>query len=293
MRVSLQCLIVVSSLAIAATAHAEPTQTVVPISEAAHPPQARNIYSGNYLVIGVGVANVPTFEGGRERGIYPAAGLMARYRGISIRSRGMGVAFDILHKPDYGRIGFSFGPVVRWRGSGGGRMRDPVLAQLGKRRGNVEAGINAGVHVKHVFNHYDSLNLGVDMRWDASRGTGGRVISVGPSYFTPVSKRQVVGLSGTMDFVNHPYSSGSYGITPAGSAASGLQPYAARSGLKSIGFKTYTAYDLDGNIANGGFAVGAAIGYTLLTGSAADSPITRVRGRRSGLLLAAGIGYAF
>ncbi|MBU6267309.1 MAG: MipA/OmpV family protein [Sphingomonadales bacterium] len=275
---------------LAVPAAAEPAQTVVPLTLPIEAP--KDIYRGNYLVLGVGAANVPIYEGGRQRGIYPAFGIMARYRRIAVRSRGLGLAFDVLRKPATGKVAFSLGPVIRWRGGGGGRMRDPVLARLGRGQGNLEAGINAGVQVRHVLNAYDSFSLGIDVRRDVSSGRGGQVVSIGPGYFTPVSKAQVVGLSMSADFIDSAYSRRSYGITSAGALASGLPAYQAHAGLKSVGFKAYTAYDLDGNLRDGGFAVGAAVGYTVLAGAATSSPIIQ-RGRRGGLLLAAGIGYAF
>jgi outer membrane protein len=138
-----------------------------------------------------------------------------------------------------------------------------------------------------------SANLQVDVRWDATTHTGSRIVSVGPSYFTPVSKAQVVGVSGSLDFVNSAYSNRSYGVSTAASAASGLRTYTAHAGLKSVAFRAFTAYDLSGDLRNGGFAVGAGVGYTILTGSASDSPIIQARGRHNSVQVAAGFGYAF
>ncbi len=257
------------------------------------PKPERNIYKGNYLIIGLGVANMPTFEGSKNQGIFPAAGIMGRYHGISINPRTAGVAIDLVKDPEDSRIGFTFGPVIRWRAGRGSNAKDAVLASLGRVKGNLELGVTAGIQIKKLTNGYDSLSLGVDVRWDATGKSGSRVISIGPSYFTPVSKRQIVGLSSSFDFVNHHYSNLNFGVSNTASAASGLPVYGGRSGLKSIGVKAFTAFDLDGDLRNGGFAVGLGVGYTMLQGSAAQSPITVMRGKRNRFNLAAGLAYAF
>jgi outer membrane scaffolding protein for murein synthesis (MipA/OmpV family) len=267
-------------------------QAAAPFTYTVNSAPVRNIYAGNFVVVGVGVANVVNFEGTRKRGLYPAAGFIGRYGRIGFRSRGVGVAFDGLKKPKNSRISFSLGPVFHWRG-GVSRTKDAVLSKLGDpARGYLEGGVTSGIQLKHVLDTYDTLSFGMDVRWDITRGTGGRDISFGPTYFTPVSKAQVIGLSASADVVNDAYNS-RYTITGSNSTASGLDPYNAHGGLKNVSVKAYTAYDLGGDLRNGGFAVGAAAGYTWLLGSAADSPIITLRGRHGGFMVAAGIGYGF
>lgn len=294
MRRSVVFLVASAALVAATPAEAEQVQGAISLgSNDAAPKPARNIYKGNYLIISLGVANMPTFEGSRNQGLFPAAGIMGRYHGINISPRTAGVAIDLLKDPDNSRIGFSFGPVIRWRAGRTPSAKDTVLSSLGRVKGNLELGVTAGIQIKKLTNGYDSLSLGVDVRWDATGKSGSRVISVGPSYFTPVSKRQIVGISTSLDFVNRRYSNLNYGVSGAASAASGLPIYGGRSGLKSIGVKAFTAYDLDGDLRNGGFSVGVGVGYTMLQGGAAQSPIIAMHGRRNHINLAAGLAYAF
>jgi len=264
---------------------------VAGISAPETPP--RSIYSGNYFIVGAGIANLPQIEGRPGRGIYPAVAVMGRYHGITINPRAAGIAIDLIQDPKDSRLGISFGPVVRWRAGRSGKAKDQIIASLGRIRGDVEAGVTAGFQIKRLANQYDSLSIGGDIRWDASNGTGSRIIAVGPSYFTPVSKAQVVGLSATFDFVNRRYAHRTYGVTPSGSTASGLPEFNGRQGLRSIGFKAYTAYDLDSDLRNGGFAVGLGVGYSVLMGSAAKSPIIQTNGRRNAFQFITGVAYAF
>jgi outer membrane scaffolding protein for murein synthesis (MipA/OmpV family) len=264
-----------------------------PAAVASAPKPARNIYNGNFLIIGLGVANMPTFEGSRSTGIFPAAGIMGRYHGININPRTAGIAIDLIKDPADSRIGFSLGPVIRWRAGRSANLKDVVVASLGRVKGNVELGVTAGIQLKHITNNYDSLSFGVDVRWDATGKSGSRVISFGPSYFTPVSKAQIIGISASVDFVNHKYSNLNYGVTTVGSTASGLPVFAGRAGMKSVGLKAFTAYDLSGDLRDGGFSIGLGVGYTMLAGSAAQSPIVALRGRRNRFNFAAGVAYAF
>ena len=82
-------------------------------------------------------------------------------------------------------------------------------------------------------------------------------------------------------------------MTPAGSAASGLPVYRAKGGWKNWNSRFVAAYDLDGDLRNGGWAVGAAVSYTRLRGSAAKTPITALRGSRDQWLGALGLAYTF
>ena len=51
--------------------------------------------------------------------------------------------------------------------------------------------------------------------------------------------------------------------------------------------------NLDGNFLDGGFAIGAGVEYSRLQGSAADTPLTAIRGQRGQLVVGAGLSYTF
>jgi outer membrane scaffolding protein for murein synthesis (MipA/OmpV family) len=89
------------------------------------------------------------------------------------------------------------------------------------------------------------------------------------------------------------YARYNYSISPAQSAASGLPAYRAKGGFKEASAGAFTGIDLDGNLLNGGFALGAGVLYSRLYGSAAKTPITRDRGSRSQWIAGGGIAYVF
>jgi outer membrane scaffolding protein for murein synthesis (MipA/OmpV family) len=84
-----------------------------------------------------------------------------------------------------------------------------------------------------------------------------------------------------------------YAIYAAECAASGLPQYTARGGFKEWNVGAFTAVDLGGDFLDGGFAVGAGVQYSRLQGSAAESPIVSLRGKRGQWTVGAGVAYTF
>lgn len=250
-------------------------------------------YSGDYLVIGAGGIVYPDYEGADEYSLGPAAGFRGRVSGISIFSRGIGIGADIMPDITKGRLDLSFGPVVRYRANRSGKVKDQVVRLLPELDSTVEAGFTYGVSLRKLLTPKDSLSVGGDVRWAVKGNRGGRIITTGISYFTPVSRAAAVGVAVGMDHVNRDYADYNYSIDAAGSAASGLPVFQARGGWKNIGGRIYAGYDLDGNLLNGGWGVGAMISYLRLRGSAAETPITSLRGDRGQWMGGIGVGYTF
>lgn len=263
------------------------------ITDPQAPKPERNAFSGDFLTVGAGFVSMPSYEGSDDRTLLPAIGVMGRVGGIGINPRSAGIALDFVPDPPHSRIGISLGPVVRYRNHRAAHVKDPVVASLGKLASTVEAGIAAGVSLKHLLTHHDALSFGADMRWDVSGHGGGRVLTLGTGYYTPVSRGQIIGFGLGADVVSARYADYNFSIDAAGSTASGLPEFHAKGGFKSWSARAFTAFDLNGNLLDGGFAVGAGLGFTRLVASAAASPITSLRGTRNQWLLATGIAYTF
>lgn len=254
---------------------------------------AHSVFEGDFLMVGVGAVGMPDYEGSNDGRIRPAGGLYGRIGGVGINPRAAGVALDFIPDPKGQRVEFSLGPVLRYRANRNGSVTDPVVARLGKLHAIVESGVAVGVTLKGVLNAFDRISVGTDVRWDISGHGGGRVIAPGLTYFTPVSKGQVIGARVGAEFVDDQYANYNYAISPAGSAASGLPQYRAHGGFKEWNLGAFTAFDLDGNFLDGGFALGAGMQYSRLQGSAAETPITSIRGSRSQWYFGGGLAYTF
>ncbi len=250
-------------------------------------------FDGDFLIIAAGGVVLPSYEGADENSILPAAAFAGRVGGIGISPRAAGLALDLVPGKPGARASLGLGPVVRLRMNRSGRIKDPVVAKLGKLHSVIEGGVNVGMTFKRVFNPHDQLSVGTDFRWDISGHGGGGLISPSVTYLTPISRAQVVGILASAEIADQRFASYNYEVTPAGSAASGLPAYAPHGGLKALSVGAFTARDLDGNLLNGGLSIGAGAMYTRLKGSAAETPITALRGKASQWFFAAGLGYTF
>ncbi|MFT4025366.1 MAG: hypothetical protein QM676_00985 [Novosphingobium sp.] len=122
-----------------------------------------SVFSGDFLIVGAGA-------------------VAGRIGGIGINARSFGLALDLIPDADRkGGIGFTLGPVLRYRTNRSGRIVDDVVAKLGKLKGVVEAGVVIGIDAKHVLNPYDSLSFSVDLRWDVSGCGSGLIVAPGLS----------------------------------------------------------------------------------------------------------------
>ncbi|MBU6266178.1 MAG: MipA/OmpV family protein [Sphingomonadales bacterium] len=249
-------------------------------------------YSGNYLVVAAGVASLPEFDGARRRSLTPAAGIMGRVGPVSFSPRPAGIAFNLL--PNHGqRWVLSAGPVFRYQSDRHGKPADPVIAALGTLPATFEAGINASIAYHGLITRADALSLGVDVRWDATGNGAGRIIGASLGYYTPVSRGVLLAGSVFADFVDGDYARFHFGITPAGSLASGLPVYIPHGGTKDVGAQGVMVIDLDGDLLAGGPSLLTGISWNRLQGPAARSPIVRLRGQASQLTYGGGLAYTF
>ncbi len=259
----------------------------------AQPGAEQTAFDGDFLIVAAGAVLLPSYEGADESSILPAAAIAGRVGGIGISPRAAGLALDLVPDKPGAQVSLGLGPVLRLRMNRSGRIKDPVVARLGELRSIIEGGVSASVTIKRVLNPHDQLSIGTDFRWDVSSRGGGGLIAPSVSYLTPLSRAQVVGVLASAEFADQRFASYNYSVSPAGSAVSGLPAYAARGGLKAISFGAFTARDLDANLLNGGLSIGVGAMYTRLKGSAAETPITSIRGKASQWFVAAGLGYTF
>lgn len=250
-------------------------------------------FEGDFLIVGVGLASIPDYEGSNERKTTLAAGVAGRIGGVGINARAAGFSLDFIPDPPGQDFAISLGPVVRYRSNRTGPAADPVVATLPRLPGVVEAGVAGSINLRHLLNAHDVLSIGSDLRWDITGHGGGMIVSPGVSYLTPLSRAQVFGLQFGFNWVNRRYAAFEYGIDAEGGAASGLPQYAGRAGIKDLSLGAFTAYDLNGDLLDGGFALAVGANYQRLQGPAAETPLTAARGRRDQWILAAGLSYTF
>ena len=284
-----------SFVALIFAASAAPTlaQTTPPdAAETANDPQ-QNIFSGDYITIGAGAGYAPSYEGSDDYTVIPAPVIRGSVDGFEFATRGPGLFVDLARDNRQSKVNFIAGPMVRARLNRNSGIEDPVVKLLGKKDVAVELGGSFGVTFSEVLNPFDTVTAQTDILFDVAGAHGGAIVSPSISYATPLSQSIFVTLTASAEWVSDDYADTYYSVTPAGNTASGLPVFQADGGLKSIGVSTLAAYDLSGDVRDGGWGIFALGSYSRLQNDAAATPITSIRGDANQWFGAAGVTYTF
>ncbi len=258
----------------------------------APPPRPETVFDGDFLSIGFGAGYGPSYSGSDDYVIFPLPIVQASVGGIDINPRPAGLAIDFIPDADEG-VSFTGGIAARLRSDRASRIKDPVVESLGELDRAIEVGPTVGVSFPEVLNPYDSLSFNTDIGWDIAGAHGGMAVSPGVTYFTPLSRAMAASLSLGASFIDDDFAEYYYSVTPAQGIASGLPAFQAEGGLESLAANLLLAFDLDGDITNGGLSLVGIGGYSRLMGDAKRTPLTSIRGSADQFLVGLGVGYTF
>lgn len=255
--------------------------------------ESESAFEGDHLTVGLGVGYAPSYDGSDDYQVFPAPALQGSLGGIGLNARSGGIALDFIESEGKA-IDLDLGVAGRIRKNRTSHVGDPVVESAGLLDTAIEVGPSVGLGFSGVLNPYDKLSFALDVRWDVAGAHDGMVIDPTLSYFTPLSRGIAVNLSlsaehgdaGMMDYY--------YSVTPAQSLASGLPAFdASGGGWTKAGATFLVAFDLDGELKNGGFILAVLGGYGRQLGDARRSPFTSVRGTPGQWLGGVGLGYTF
>lgn len=254
--------------------------------------EQKSVFAGDHLSVGLGAGYAPSYEGSDDYVVVPVPLVEGSLGGIVIDPRSGGVGLNFLPVPSHG-VGLNLGIAGHVRLNRTGSTHDPVVDRLGRLRTAVEVGPTAGITIAHVLDPYDRLTFTTDVLWDVAGAHKGMVVDPSVGYLTPLSRGILAALSVSAEYGDDRFADYNYSITPAGAAASGLPVFHARGGFNKVGTWALVAFDLDGNLENGGPAIFVAGGYTRMLGDASRTPLTSIRGSADQWLGAVGVGYTF
>lgn len=260
------------------------------------PPEApakHRIRSGNFLNVGVGAVYNPSYDGSDDMDVSVIPVVQGMVEGVAVVPRPAGLALDFIPDPEGRDIGFALGPVATISSNRANGIMDPVVRAAGKLDTAVELGVSGGTMIYGVRNRTDRISLAADVKWDVAGAHNGMTISPSVSYFTPVSRAAILTVSVSARHVDGDYARYYYSVTPEQGAASGLPLYGAKSGWDKASVGVLAAYDLSGNVRDGGFGLIGIASYSRMLGEGKRTPYTSLRGDPNQWMMAAGIGYTF
>ncbi len=284
-------LLLAGTAAIASPALAQSAVDVAvpPAPDAAAP----SILDGDYVVLGLGAAALPSYEGSDDTIVTAAPFAQGAVSGFDFATRGLGIGVDLIREPKGSKLNVQFGPVLSLNLDRNSRIKDRVVRRLGKIGPAIQGGGYAGLAYSGLLNPFDTLGAQVEVVTDLGDVHKGTLITPSASYGTPLSTAFYALVTVSATHISDNYARRYFGVTPAGALASGLPAFNARGGWKDAGGSLSLAYDLSGDLRDGGFGLFARGSYARLQEDAARSPVVRIRGDRDQLFAAVGVTYAF
>ncbi|UOR16613.1 MipA/OmpV family protein [Qipengyuania aquimaris] len=291
--IRLVALPLIAGLAFATPALAQEVEESAPVP--AGPPET--IFDGDYLSVGIGVAYNPSYSGSDDYNVNVLPIVQGSLGGIDINPRPGGLALDVIPDPDEG-IAFSAGPMVRLRADRDDveDINDDVVALYGELDRAVEVGVSLGVSYPKLLNPFDSLSFNVDAAWDVAGAHGGMSVSPSVTYFTPLSRATAASLTFSTNFIDDDFADYYYTVPTINTLVPDpdlLPGFDAEGGMESYGLTLFLAHDLSGDVTDGGLSLVGIGGWSKLTGDAADTPFTSIRGDADQWFAAIGVGYTF
>lgn len=248
---------------------------------------------GDSITIGGGIATVPTYEGSDSNRIVPLIAARGTVSGYAFSTRGAKAYLDLIRNRPGPGIDLQAGPVIGLDLNRTGSVDDPQVKALGKKKAALEVGGYLGIGRTGVItSDYDKLSVSVAYVHDVSGIHDSYVLTPEVDYGTPLSRRTYVGVSASASYAGRGYARTYFGVSPAGSAASGLPVFDAGKGWKNWSLSAFAVQSLSGDLTHGLALVGG-VSYSRLINDFAASPVTSIAGSRSQWYGAVGLAYTF
>jgi len=235
-------------------------------------------------LVGLGVGSTPQFAGGKDRVAGVAPGVRYQFQGSEKFFEWYGTLADVNLVESRQ---WQFGPALNIR-LGRSDVDDPVVSQLPE----VDTTLEGGVMLSYTYTNASGipyrLRVGAVSLIDLGDTFKGMENIGFASLWVPLSPSVFVGLGGGFTWASASFNQAFFGVTPEGSAASGLAVYSPGSGVR----QWYAWPAVVWRVAPQWF-VGTGAFYQRITGDAADSPLVRERGDRNQWTVGIGVGYAW
>ena len=278
---------------------APPAESVNPAGAEAEPATAERAAAAQEgaarLSIAAGAAWIPDYEGSDDNRFTPIPAANGTIAGMSFTLLGNRASLDVI--PDIAGPGWNFqlGPtaVINLNRTNIDAIEDPRVRALGEVDTAVEVGGYIGIgKTGLITSDYDTLSISLSYRHDVTRIHKSGIFTPSINYTTPLSTKALVGFFASAEIVEDDYARTYFGVTPAGSAASGLPVFTPEGGQKNVNFGGMFTYALTGDLTKG-VALVTGFNYSKLVGDFADSPLVSIAGSRHQWTVGAGLALTF
>lgn len=243
------------------------------------------------LSIGAGVVWTPDYEGSNDGRLTPVPAANGTLWGMSFTVLGNRASMDLVPNDTGPGWDFQVGPVavLNLNRTNRDAIHDPRVAALGEVDTAVEVGGYIGVgRTGLITSDYDKLSVTLSYRHDVTRIHKSGIWTPSVNYTTPLSTKALVGLFAGAEIVEDRYARTYFGVTPTGSARSGLPVFTPKGGQKNVNFGGVFTYAVTGDLTKG-LAIVTGFNYSKLVGDFADSPLVSIAGRRHQWTVGAGL----
>jgi outer membrane protein len=234
--------------------------------------------------VGIGVGSTSQFAGSKQTVVGVVPGARYQFEGSQRFIEWYGPLADanVLDSKSW-----QFGPALNLR-FGRSDVDDEVVAKLP----DIDMTIEGGLALSYTYIDPGSipyrLRVGAVALVDLGNKFSGFDDTFYASLWVPLSRSVIAGFGVGTSWASASYHQTYFGITPAGSTASGLPVYTPGSGIRQWYAWPAVVVPLTPN-----WILGAAAFYQRLTGDAAASPIVRERGDPNQWTVGLGLGYAW
>jgi outer membrane protein len=212
--------------------------------------------------VGLGVGMAPDYEGSEDYQAYPIVfGKYSYGDGSYVMLRGNQLKWNILNDK------FQFGPLLQYRPE-----RDDVDNDDVDRMEKIDDAFEAGFFLTGVFGNWSTT---LEFVADVSGEYDGYLVTLGGDYKVYSGEEMTITLGASTTYASDDYMETYFQVDAFNRGTSTLPDYSAGDGeFKDIGMNMTANYNI-----NDRWSVVGNLGYKVLLGDAADSPIVEDEGQ--------------
>jgi len=228
-----------------------------------------------------GIGAVPDYEGADTYRLFPLLGGKINLDNRYVAIEGLSARANILNSDR-----FEFGPVAHLTLGRRRRIDSAAVASLGRIDDAYEVGAFAAT--SFTIGDTGRLRLAIEGVHDVSQVHNGWLGTATIGYVQTLGSKWRVSADASLTGASDDYAQRYYSISTFGAAASGLNAFTAKGGIKDVGASLGVGYQLSPRWSINGFA-----SYKRLLGDIAASPVVAREGSANQFSGGIGIGFSF